>query len=352
MINLIVCAAAGCAAIVRRHSKVIFWLLWIVMLLMMGGNTTSPDRDAYVEYFKTIDSFSLKSAVEPGFQVLVLMCKLVGISYEGFLLVYATICFLLLAHVIGRLSDNRAIVLVLYLLYPYILDADQIRSFLGQLIVLEAIAGLITDRDRSMLRYLLTVAAAMLFQQSCAVFLVYLFIGFDERRIRECTLIVAGILLFGRGLIPAIASRIPLFNLNRVANYFSAATGKANWIIYGAFYLFIIGMALYFLDKKKPYLNERQERFDIYAVRNINIISIALIPLLTMNPHFERLLRPVLLLDYMMLTNLIGERIRYRYEAIILTALTAICLARFGTYVIGDGRISYIEPLFFNGRIL
>lgn len=365
MIKLFLCAAAGFCSVIKRNSKVVFAFLLLIMFLMAAGNVGSPDKSAYRIYFETVNTPDIHAAVEIGFQYLILFAKAVGLDFNGFLAGYIALCFLLLWRLMNRISMNKALALFLYMLYPFILDTDQMRSFLAQLIVLTAIAFLLKEEKPHILRYLLLALFAFLFQQSCAVFLIYGLIVLDRKKVIWLTAALAVFLLFGRFLIPVIASRFTMFNIERVANYFLNNAGKKNWYIYALFYMEIIVITLYFiqiirrdrthLEMRSILYGEKQFLFgelNMDVIEKINIISIALITLLPLNPHFERLMRPVLLLDYIALTNLIGPKIRYRYEVVIITALLIACLGRFATYLIGGGWESFIVPLFISGRLI
>lgn len=364
MIKLVICMLVVCLSVIWRKNKWIFRFLFLLMFLLAAGDLTSPDKDAYVSYYASITSLNIHADVEIGFQLLIVAARAIGLSFQQFIFVYIGICFILLYRLLNRLSDNKALVLSLYMLFPFILEADQLRSYLGQLIVLTGIVGLVQSKRLNPLRYMCFVVLAMLFQESCAIFAIYLLVLLDKKKVRKYIIILSVALLAGRYLIPVIASHLSAFNLRKVANYFLNNAGKSTWFIYALFYLVIILMTLYYTSRKDLTARKRTEDllargdFSLFegagneVLTKVNMISIALITLIPMNPHFERLLRPVLLLDYITLTNMIGHRLRYRHEYVILAVLLILCLGRFATYLLGGGWDNYILPMFFNGAII
>ncbi len=365
MIKLIICMGTVLLSAIRRNSKILFCILFALMFLMAAGNVNSPDKDAYRQYYQTLQTPNFHEDVEIGFQVLVFIAHSLHFSFETFIAFYVFLCFVLLWFFLRKISDNKAMVLSLYMLFPFILDADQLRSFLAQLIVLTALAYLLEQKKPQIVRYAIMVLIAALFQQSCAIFLIYAFAKLDERKVLKYSIIFAAVFLFGAYLIPAIASHFSMFNLNRITGYFSSKEGKSTWFIYALFYLAVICITLYFttMGKRNRYRIDVEQilyryqhlsfgNLDIDMIEKLNIISIVLIALIPINPHFERLLRPILMLDYIALTNQIGKRIRYRQELAIELVLYFLCLGRFATYLLGGGWESYIEPLFFHGSII
>lgn len=359
MIKLVCCLGIAACSVFRRKSKLLYFLLLVLMFLLAAGNINSPDKDAYRQYYDEITTVSLHSVVEVGFQFLVVISKSLGLNFNGFLFFFILICFILLHIILQRFSDNQAFALSLYFLYPFILDADQIRSFLGQLIVLAALTEFIKEQQNKWFKYAFFVIIASLFQQSCAVFLVYLLILLNERKVKIITLSLGGILLFGKFLIPLIASRFSVFNLDRVTRYFSVSEAKSTWIIYAFFYIAIILFTILFTKKTKDmkvfmdYILDTDDRKSKgNPITKINLISLALIVLIAFNPHFERLLRPVLLLDYIVMTNNLEKRANHINEVITIVFLIVCCLGRFATYLIGGGWTSYIVPLIYSGSII
>ena len=364
MVKLIICMLALCLSVIYRNNKWIFRFLFLMMFLLAAGDLTSPDKDAYRGYYINITTLNFHADVEIGFQLLIVGARALGLNFQQFILVYIGICFILLYKLLNGLSDNKAIALSLYMLFPFILDADQLRSYLGQLIVLVGIVGMVRSKKPNIIRYLCFVVVAMLFQESCAIFALYLLVLLDTKKVRKYILILSVALLAGRYLIPLIASHLTAFNLRKVADYFTNNAGKSTWFIYAIFYLVIILMTMYYTTRKSLGIRKQTDDllyrgdFSLFdgtgneVLLKINMISIALITLIPINPHFERLLRPVLMLDYITLTNMIGSRIRYKHEFVILATLLVLCLGRFATYLLGGGWDSYIAPLFFNGTIL
>ncbi len=364
MIKLGICMIAVFLSVIWRKNKWLFRFLFLLMFLMAAGDLTSPDKDAYVSYYETIRSINIHEDVEIGFQALMVFAQTIGLNFSQFIFVYVGICFCMLYRLFDRLSDNKAMALSLYMLFPYILDADQLRSYLGQLIILMGIVKLVQSKKPNIIKYLCYVVVAMLFQESCAIFVIYLLVLLDKKKVRKYILILSGVLLAGRYLIPVLASRLTAFNLRKVADYFTNTAGKSTWIIYALFYLAVILMTLYYgsqgrLTARKR-LDDMIDHGDLSlfegagndVLLKANMISIALITLIPINPHFERLLRPVLMLDYITLTNMVGNRLRYKHEYVIVGSLLILCLGRFATYLLGGGWESYIEPLFFHGSII
>lgn len=347
ILNVLATINLEIAAVVRRRGKVIFPLAMIFLWLLMSGNTTSPDRYTYIYTYNRFTHIDMNGSMEIGYQLFMYMAKKMGLNFQGFLAIYFAIALLIFYAAIKSLAKNNLLVLGLYILYPMILDSDQIRSFMGACIVLLGLTYIIKEKAYSVWIYGGLCICAGLFQQSCFIYLIYMFVLFSEQLIRNIAIVVICFLAFGRKYIVWLTSKFTVFNLARVMGYLNNSEAKENWIIYAVFYVFIILFSNYVSRK---YINEQDNgvNYDKFF-RKINWLSLSFVFLLTLSPHFERLLRPVLILDYIELTNRINRKIKSWHELYIISILLFITIARFTIYCIGAGYDSYIIPIFENG---
>ena len=352
MVNLVTCFFLSLFGVVRRNSKTIFLLLLVFLYVLASNDLTSPDRGAYRIYYASLNKPSLKNNLEIGFQVLIWISKSLGITYGGFFYLYYGICFGLLLYILIKVSFNPVMVLSLYMFYPYVVDVDQMRSMLGYFIVLFGVTVFLLKEElnrKDTILYASFCIIAALFQQSCIVFLIFLFCRNNKEQVLRYSLIASGILILGRSLVVRFISIIGVLNINRVERYFSQAKGKSTWYIYVLFYIVLILFSLFYLKRSVEKEGEMKLNMPTVTIANLNILSLPLVGLIFINPHFERLARPIVLMDYIMLTNMIKPKITRYYEIVIICFLYIFSIGRFLTYFYGAGMESYIKPIFFEG---
>ena len=162
--------------------------------------------DDWVNYYETYDKCSLDSLVnightiedtffEPGFMILMILCKLIFPRYEFFVFVCCAInCFLLFRFLIQRV-DNLPLALVFFFcMGGIVIQTNLMRNSLAVLIFLNSLTLL---ENRRFLPYLGCCVLAMCFHASSIIFIPLFF--FLHRRMPKwlfLSIIIAGNIVF------------------------------------------------------------------------------------------------------------------------------------------------------------
>ena len=65
----------------------------ILFMILLGFNSFSPDLDSYRIHYEDIDLEYIRLSVEPFVYYLMKICKNVGLSFEGYQLLFSMITF-------------------------------------------------------------------------------------------------------------------------------------------------------------------------------------------------------------------------------------------------------------------
>ena len=157
-----------------RKSKVVEFLLLIFMWCFYALNTYSGDYISYEYVYSLIGSGSKWIYFEPGFTLIMVLCKTIGLSFTGFRIVLATVFVLFLQKTIKRYTNNVALVLAIYMIFPFMYFASVLRGGVAGLIIVYSMSYLQTDETKGVVKYIIGVLVATLFHTSSIFFLVFI----------------------------------------------------------------------------------------------------------------------------------------------------------------------------------
>jgi len=147
-----------------RINKIIVLPIFIIGLSTLIGLTYDvPDYGPYESYFYLSQYISFEDFDETtsqyykvnndiGYMFLNSLGYDSGLTYPEFRFVSTLLCIIIMAIVVYRLTDNIALVFVMYLIYPFIMDVCQVRNFIAEVLLLGSIYLL---ANRNSKRYLL-----------------------------------------------------------------------------------------------------------------------------------------------------------------------------------------------------
>ncbi len=344
--SFIIAGVLEVAGVVKRNSKIVFFLFLFFMWMLFWGNQTSPDHQSYKWMYQTISGITVSLDVEIGFQATMLLAKYMGMSSVMYFAIFGLIAYLLIARFILEYSENPAFVLCLYFLYPFLLDAEQKRSFMGTALVLFGFRYLIKGTKRGMIQYAICCIVAAMFQISCIIFLIFLAVAVKEKNVYKiafgATVATASINIF----LPIINKVLPAFAFQKLLRYLSKFQMKN--IISICFFLIIIVMGIWGSRHLMEYADEKQKKFYEVCI-HINVLSISFLPLVYLADDFTRLPRTILVMDYIVYANYIKKKITKRKQLLVFALALGLVGSRFLAYFLGAGMESYIIPFFVEG---
>ena len=183
----------GILSNIKKHSKVIYALMLIYSFMIFVFVSNIPDLPFYQIHYETgISNFS-----EPLYVFLATVFKQFGFSYTVFRAFLFTFCMVLLTKTFYDFSPYPNLVFILYLVYPFTIDAVQVRSFVATSIMVFSVRFIISfKKDRKkidILFFVICLAAAICFHYSAVLLGVIGLLFFDVHQLKHL-FIVVGIL--------------------------------------------------------------------------------------------------------------------------------------------------------------
>lgn len=141
-------------SIKKKSYKIVNIITFIFIIVLFAGNTYNGDYNAYVSaytYNYRIEEF------EYGFQIFMQICRILGLTYNQFLLVLALIGYGLIYNVLLKYSKSISVFVSLYFAILIFYDINQIRNFLGVAILFFACAKL---QENKKIAYIILIVSA------------------------------------------------------------------------------------------------------------------------------------------------------------------------------------------------
>ena len=188
VVTLALVAVNSIAAFGRRHSKLLAVSLLCFMWVLFWGNQATPDTPRYLALYNSVGSGTLD--IEPGFALLMQLSVGAGLSYTAFVALLSLVGLGLIHATVRHFTSNWNYVYALYLIYPFLFDAIQIRNFLAVSIVTFA-ARYLTARRRGLLAFVALVLVASTIHVIALFYLILLLATSERLR----TLVIATVSL-------------------------------------------------------------------------------------------------------------------------------------------------------------
>lgn len=285
----------------------LFLFMFLIMWFLFGWNTDNADYDNYQRIYDSISQYGGYSGVEIGFEFVCRMGATLGLSYNGFLMIYSFIGLSLIASTARKYSTNHAIMFILYFIYPFLVDIVQIRNFMAMALVIFATRYLVTNENKDYLKYIIFVLLASTFHYSALFYMLFLLVKIKSyKKLIYVTLAMVIIGLFARSLFPSIVGRF--LSMERYGSYFSDGTSFYRIILFFIYFCVSATLTYYVYkriksdnsvgplheaDKKK-----REQHAFAEVVMKINILIFVAYVLVLVDVNFIRLIRNILPLNY------------------------------------------------------
>lgn len=279
------------------------------MWLLMAGSTENVDYNNYLMFYNFYSNniFNLTTfpGVEIGFSLLMKLTNLIGLSYNGFLGVYALLGLCLLGESVKKYSNIKYLPILFYLFYQYFLDAVQIRNFLAMAIFIYSIRYLVnyctTNQKKDLFMYILSILFAASFHITALYYLIFIFLVkiTNKKLLISFSIVTITLYVFRSQLLSLIA--LVLNDTKYIAYLYNptALYGVVFYTIYIYASIFItlkIRSRILNSDKTAPFVLQ----FSSLTVK-INIAMILTIFLFSFRPDFVRLYRNILFLNYILI---------------------------------------------------
>lgn len=301
-------------ALTKKHSKIIAIFLLLFMWLLFWGNTMNPDYDFYANLYLDIARGAIvfdKVNIEPGLVLIMKLCSLLGLNYNGFLALTSLCCYLMIHATVKLYCRNYNYVYLLYFIFPFFLDVIQIRNFIVMSILIYSIKYLYngTVRDKIICFVLLLIASA--FHRISLAYFPILFIDAKKRNllvyiIAVCSITFSILFLLNNKEIPLLSSYIErLIGYVKYQAYFQNKARLGSILF--CYLQFISFMMVLFSRRLCLKCTHESHNVIIYRyvrlLYYVNLLSFIYLPFLILNVNFTRLIRNITLLNYIVFAN-------------------------------------------------
>lgn len=294
------------------------FLLAVLLLYIAVHTTDVPDVENYSILYKY-----MTNNIEIGYRWAEYIGHAFKLSFEGFRIIFLVSAFIVMWMGILRLGTNKNIVLGLFAIYPFTMDAIQIRTFMAVSIMIYATHYLRQNVRFSKSKFIACVILSTLFHMQSLAYLLLLLVNYKPRKGSRQKLLI---MLFSGALLIAVVLKASGSFLNVFSKYLfffnsekgdAYATGTVRW----GFLILWLRVLLYVLsayELKKIFDNQKTfSRESVFANQLfwINISMACTMPLLIVNINFYRLFRGISLLNYCLLPLFLtcrGKQIRWK----------------------------------------
>lgn len=180
----------------NKKSNICFAFLVIFALFVWGFNVDNADYSNYELAYNSL----FFEATEPVYlNVFHLFGLWIGLPFRLFRFLWGAIGISLIATTVYKYSKNPAFVLGMYLLYPFVVDVIQMRSFLASSIVIFSSRFIFKYQENNRFKYivffLLCILLAMGIHYSSVMYVVLLPLFFYKRAKKYIFLLVVPLLI-------------------------------------------------------------------------------------------------------------------------------------------------------------
>lgn len=305
MINscVVLFMSAIMTGIIFKRSKIFTAYIYIVMVILAAYRTASADFSNYVFEYNNIN-VGLKGGRYIGFSSIeYLFSKILKLPFEKYLILFYIITFGILIISIRVITKNVNIVLALYLIFSFGIDAVQMKSLLADSLSLLSISLLwmyLYSKQRKNVLYIIAsffiILVAALIHFSVVYYIIssiLILINYNKENISRKMFwgfIICLILIYNGFLafIISFANKIGMLNDVQYLNSWISKNTSLGWLVYALAILSVIIVA-FFLNK----IDIKGKFIKIYIMT-----SIFLIPLIILNGAYFRLMRIYYILIY------------------------------------------------------
>ena len=293
----------------KKKSKMLFMMVLLWMWILMAFNYTRADYGMYIQLYQKYSTSSILYDAEILFQ---LLCRFGGIlkfDYKTFYALYSILPILISGLAIKKTTKNVSIVAACFLIFPFAIDAAQMRHFLAvSLVTYGATFILVSDKKIDMIKFIICNLIAIGFHYSSAFFLLLIFAKkLNEttiKRLLKVLLVVEVLMISSNKVIPLLGDLIPIRKLNA---YFVSSRWRIELVdvFVVSFFQIMIFPIIYFA--KHIYNVNCKETSDPNYENNIRILNtvikfdyimLFLLPAYFYNMELMRIFRGTLLLNY------------------------------------------------------
>lgn len=315
----------------KRKSNVVFIMMLFWMWILFAFNYNNADYAMYEQLY--INNDFATHNIEIFFRIICEIAIKIGLSYRTFIMFYSIIPIALIGTSIKKYTKNPSFALSCYFIFPFLIDIVQIRHFMAIAIITYAFQFLLSDNKKDIYKYILLNFVAIGFHISAIAYLFFaLAKKLDNRKIRIALIfgIFLLIILIESNLLPTILSNFIPYD--KVEVYFISSRwrpGLKTSIMYMIIQTSIVAIMtiIYKYWKKHSLKIDQDEEWNrrnniVTCVYKINIILMIILPFYLYSTQLIRIVRGMLLLNYIAIGNVLEpKKVKDNYVIYLLTIL-------------------------------
>lgn len=334
-----------------------------ILIIIMGGNNYNSDYNNYEhmyymsKYFR-FDDFDYKAVLwygyspDIGYTILNRLFLTIDIDYSGYKLITSAILLIILFACVDKMAKGFFIVIILYVLYPFIVDVIQVRNFFIEVITI--IVFYIYWKYQKKYWCIFLVFTGSLFHSSLLVILpFFVFDKYFRSKMNFISklFIILGVImpLYAQWLVNVRGGFfIPVDFMKHYNGYVNEEISFGYLLMY--LYTIIPLVVLLMIKKYKWKYFDFNEKEYVNSLLAFYKYICCLLPLAIMVTHLSRLPRNILLLFAVVLSIYISKI--KGIEKIMVVTLTAVMFYLFGYLELYRTDIDYIAMVLDNNEIL
>ena len=286
----------------KKNNKTI-GIIWILFAASVATfNSTIADRISYYRMYERIGNGSFESErIEIGFRYLMKWANAIGLEKNFFFFIIFVVSLSIYYISFSRYVKRSNIVFLFYLLFPFGLDAAQIRSMLAGGIVLYGVWYLRGFSIKNILIYVSLIAIATTIHNSALFFLILCVCYLPNRKgkflLYNSIAVIISIIILQTGVFFDLISKV-IINSSGF-NYIETAEKATRF--YGYCALCIILILFYKYCKQCIRISDIQQTLFFNMMYYVNILSLWSCLFVYFNNNFTRLIRVFVILNFILL---------------------------------------------------
>lgn len=271
-------------------------VLIILIFLLLAGNYENADTYNYeVEYNENLSEYGIVFTGYWGYYLLTVLGKALSINYFHFRFIVYGMGLFILFMAFNRLNINQYASLLLYMLFPMIIDSTQTKNFVAMALITLAITFLISGKIRDKIVFLALIILAGGFHPICYVYFPLVVCDSKKVQVRYALPIIVFSLIFANGFMISFLSNYILAHLDgflasRASEFFSSRVG-GQWVKFSATAVVVILV----YSMRRAILRSSESTIDEKRFSNIvmycALFSLTFLPFYFLRSDFSRLLR-------------------------------------------------------------
>lgn len=314
----------------NKVSKKIWLLAFAFMTILFSyRNYLEGDTEVYHILYDTLKStppknITINYGMNYAFIWLMWLFAHINISFEFFRIIIFTVSMFLMLNTVTKITEKISLFLCMYFLFPFGYDIDQIRQLLSLAIVIFAFRYIIFE-EKHFIKYSVLVLLASLIHMSSIVFYIYLLIYIKKDKLYKYILIFGSIIYWINIIFHFnwIGYIYKIFRIDKLLSYTNEISQYRMGILLGLFEFLFFSFFIW-----QSYIFYKNEEKDVnYNIMRLSCLSGAFLPFIAFSLSFERIIRPMILLNYCVFCDGIFKK-KQQFKPLLVVGIMVVIALR------------------------